>query len=83
MPTVIIEKQKLSKVDGAKINDPTVMSEYQLPIDDDWEFPREMLSLGRVLGEGEFGVVVIAEGNSILKRGVISAVAVKMLKSNT
>lgn len=82
MPTVKIEKQKLSQVDSANINDPMVMSEYELPVDVDWELPREMLTLGKVLGEGEFGKVVIAEGNGLLKQGVNSIVAVKMLKGN-
>uniref|UniRef100_A0A8V5G1U6 Fibroblast growth factor receptor 2 n=1 Tax=Melopsittacus undulatus TaxID=13146 RepID=A0A8V5G1U6_MELUD len=36
------------------------VSEYELPEDPKWEFPRDKLTLGKPLGEGCFGQVVMA-----------------------
>ena len=35
----------------------TTVSEYELPLDPDWELKREYLRLGQTLGEGQFGKV--------------------------
>ncbi|XP_034235544.1 fibroblast growth factor receptor homolog 1-like isoform X2 [Thrips palmi] len=75
MPMVKIQKQKSS----APIDCLTI-SEYELPVDPDWEFPRDSMTLGKSLGEGAFGKVVRAEAHGILKQGVTTTVAVKMLK---
>lgn len=52
-------------------------------MDSDWEIPRELLILGKSLGEGAFGKVVRAEGMGLIKAGVNTVVAVKMLKGNS
>ncbi|KAF5275343.1 hypothetical protein FQR65_LT04171 [Abscondita terminalis] len=75
MPVVKIEKQKTQGNNG---ND--IISEYELPMDSEWEIPREFLCLGKTLGEGAFGKVVKAESSGLLKPGQSPVVAVKMLK---
>ncbi|XP_069676981.1 mast/stem cell growth factor receptor-related protein Kit-like [Periplaneta americana] len=51
-----------------------------LPYDQSWEFPREKLRLGRILGSGAFGVVMRAEASGIVKPDETTTVAVKMVK---
>ena len=76
MPLVKIEKHRtFSKGDTIEPD-----SEYELPLDSDWEFPRENLVLGETLGEGAFGKVVKAEAVGVIQQGITSIVAVKMLK---
>ncbi|XP_047618560.1 fibroblast growth factor receptor 2 isoform X10 [Phacochoerus africanus] len=60
------------------------VSEYELPEDPKWEFPRDKLTLGKPLGEGCFGQVVMAEAVGIDKEKPKEAVtvAVKMLKDD-
>lgn len=77
MPVVKIEKQK-SKY--TKLQDQTCLSEYELPLDPCWEFPRSNLSLSKTLGEGAFGKVLRGEADGILCDNVVTTVAVKMLK---
>ncbi|KAM4619751.1 macrophage colony-stimulating factor 1 receptor 2 [Polymixia lowei] len=52
----------------------------QLPYNQKWEFPRERLRLGGVLGAGAFGKVVEATAYDLGAQGSITRVAVKMLK---
>jgi len=82
LPLVKIEKQKSlhSQTLTSNCSEEMSISEYELPLDSDWEFPRSLLSLGCSLGEGAFGKVVRAEAQGILKKGVTTTVAVKMLK---
>ncbi|KAM4702083.1 receptor-type tyrosine-protein kinase FLT3 [Discoglossus pictus] len=47
-----------------------------------WEFPRENLEFGKILGSGAFGKVINATAYGITKPGVSLQVAVKMLKEN-
>uniref|UniRef100_A0AAY4AC54 receptor protein-tyrosine kinase n=1 Tax=Denticeps clupeoides TaxID=299321 RepID=A0AAY4AC54_9TELE len=52
----------------------------QLPYDPKWEFPRERLRFGKVLGSGAFGKVVQATAYGLLSPDSVTTVAVKMLK---
>ncbi|OCT96852.1 vascular endothelial growth factor receptor 2 isoform X2 [Xenopus laevis] len=45
-----------------------------------WEFPRDRLKLGKLLGRGAFGQVLEADAFGIDKSGTCKTVAVKMLK---
>eukprot|EP00062_Callorhinchus_milii_P025034 gi/632985574/ref/XP_007909759.1/ PREDICTED: fibroblast growth factor receptor 1-like [Callorhinchus milii] len=60
------------------------VSEYELPEDPHWEFSRDKLMLGKPLGEGCFGQVVLGETIGIDKDKLSKpiTVAVKMLKSD-
>lgn len=63
-------------------SDLTVMSEYDLPLDKNWEFTRERLVMGKTLGEGAFGVVIKADAHGISGKNGAVTVAVKMLKED-
>uniref|UniRef100_A0A672LSR4 Platelet-derived growth factor receptor alpha n=1 Tax=Sinocyclocheilus grahami TaxID=75366 RepID=A0A672LSR4_SINGR len=52
----------------------------QLPYDSRWEFPRDSLVLGRVLGSGAFGKVVEGTAYGLSRSQPVMKVAVKMLK---
>uniref|UniRef100_A0A671NQ19 Platelet-derived growth factor receptor alpha n=1 Tax=Sinocyclocheilus anshuiensis TaxID=1608454 RepID=A0A671NQ19_9TELE len=52
----------------------------QLPYDSRWEFPRDSLVLGRVLGSGAFGKVVEGTAYGLSHSQPVMKVAVKMLK---
>ncbi|KAM9437551.1 fibroblast growth factor receptor 1-A-like isoform 2-T2 [Salvelinus alpinus] len=60
------------------------VSEYELPADPLWELSRDRLSLGKPLGEGCFGQVVLAEAAGLdrEKPSRLTMVAVKMLKAD-
>lgn len=77
-PVIKIEKhrQRLG-------TDMSSVTEYELPLDTQWEFPREQLKLGKSLGEGAFGHVVQARADGILEPGTDTTVAVKMLKGKS
>lgn len=78
MPIVRIEKHR-NAISGNS-GDPSSISEYEFPIDLNWEFPRTQLELGKNLGEGAFGKVVMAQAHGLIKTGQSTVVAVKMLK---
>lgn len=79
MPIVKIEKTKSTLAQHPNA-DPNMISEYEFPIDSNWEFPRSQLMLGKQLGEGAFGKVMMAEANNLITKGTTTIVAVKMLK---
>ncbi|XP_063290243.1 fibroblast growth factor receptor 2 isoform X5 [Pelobates fuscus] len=80
-PLVRITARLLSSADTMLL--PNV-SEYELPQDPKWEFPRDKMTLGKPLGEGCFGQVVMAEALGIDKDRPKESVtvAVKMLKDD-
>ncbi|XP_046352612.1 vascular endothelial growth factor receptor 1-like [Haliotis rufescens] len=54
-----------------------------LPYDPKWEFPKDRLRLGMILGQGAFGRVMKAEAIGIMDCEDVSIVAVKMVKDCT
>ncbi|XP_004611577.1 fibroblast growth factor receptor 4 isoform X2 [Sorex araneus] len=82
-------KSSLSLVRGVRLSSsgPPLLAglvSVDLPLDPQWEFPRDRLVLGKPLGEGCFGQVVCAEavGMDPARPDQASTVAVKMLKDN-
>ncbi|KAF3701703.1 Fibroblast growth factor receptor 1-A [Channa argus] len=73
-----------SRLSGAATTILAGVSDYELPSDPVWELPRDQLTLGKPLGEGCFGQVVLAEAVGIDKNKPtrITKVAVKMLKAD-
>ncbi|KAH9507838.1 hypothetical protein Btru_053021 [Bulinus truncatus] len=54
-----------------------------LPYDAKWEFPKDRLRLGMILGQGAFGRVMKAEAIGICNNQDVTVVAVKMVKDCT
>nr|XP_032638827.1 fibroblast growth factor receptor 3-like [Chelonoidis abingdonii] len=79
--TLLVNLTYLSSSDGLKLAN---VSELELPADPKWELTRSRLTLGKPLGEGCFGQVVMAEATGIDKDKPDKAitVAVKMLKDD-
>uniref|UniRef100_A0A8C3TUC3 Fibroblast growth factor receptor n=1 Tax=Catharus ustulatus TaxID=91951 RepID=A0A8C3TUC3_CATUS len=77
--TPLVRITRLSSSDGPMLAN---VSELELPPDPKWELTRSRLTLGKPLGEGCFGQVVMAEAIGIDKDKPNKAitVAVKMLK---
>ncbi|XP_055368253.1 macrophage colony-stimulating factor 1 receptor isoform X2 [Betta splendens] len=63
-------------------NNYTFIDPTQLPYNEKWEFPRDKLKLGKVLGAGAFGKVVEATAYGLGKDDNVLRVAVKMLKAS-
>ncbi|GCB72964.1 hypothetical protein scyTo_0002276 [Scyliorhinus torazame] len=68
------------QVVGSSENDYIYVDFTHIDYDLKWEFPRENLELGNVLGSGAFGKVMEATAYGISKADVPVQVAVKMLK---
>ncbi|XP_030290752.1 fibroblast growth factor receptor 1-A-like [Sparus aurata] len=73
-----------SRLSSAATTILTGVSEYELPYDPAWELSRDRLTLGKPLGEGCFGQVVLAEAVGVDKNKPtrLTKVAVKMLKAD-
>ncbi|XP_013930733.1 PREDICTED: mast/stem cell growth factor receptor Kit-like [Thamnophis sirtalis] len=67
-------------VDEINGNNYIYIDPTQLPYDEKWEFPRNCLSFGKILGAGAFGKVVEATAYGLFKPDGATRVAVKMLK---
>lgn len=80
MPIIKIEKHRTTVLQSQYSNDPSLMNEYEFPLDSNWEFPRNHLKFGPNLGEGAFGRVVLAEAYGLSKPQQREIVAVKMVK---
>ncbi|XP_072524382.1 macrophage colony-stimulating factor 1 receptor [Salminus brasiliensis] len=63
-------------------NNYTFIDPTQLPYNEKWEFPRDKLKLGKILGAGAFGKVVEATAYGLGKGENVTRVAVKMLKAS-
>lgn len=80
IPIVRIEKQRTTLIQQPSSNDANMFNEYEFPLDSNWEFPRNKLTLGPTLGEGAFGRVVMAEAHGLISNASNVIVAVKMVK---
>ncbi|XP_067852048.1 macrophage colony-stimulating factor 1 receptor 1-like isoform X2 [Heptranchias perlo] len=76
-PTYEIRWKIIEAVNG---NDYTFIDPTQLPYSQKWEFPRDKLRLGKILGAGAFGKVVEATAYGLGNGDTVTKVAVKMLK---
>merc|ERR1719430_1974932 len=90
-PNVRMEKVRIEKPGWRDTEDSgECLSEYEFTLDCEWEFPRDLLDLGEVLGEGAFGKVTkgLAHCSLLQEEGSLDqdttvetvTVAVKMLK---
>ncbi|XP_032384009.1 macrophage colony-stimulating factor 1 receptor isoform X1 [Etheostoma spectabile] len=78
-PRYEIRWQIIEARDG---NNYTFIDPTQLPYNEKWEFPRDKLKLGKILGAGAFGKVVEATAYGLGKEDNVVRVAVKMLKAS-
>ncbi|KAM9331636.1 macrophage colony-stimulating factor 1 receptor 2 [Pholidichthys leucotaenia] len=67
-------------IESSDGNNYTFVDPTQLPYDHKWEFPRDKLRLGAILGSGAFGKVVEATAFGLEMENKVTRVAVKMLK---
>ncbi|XP_028322117.1 macrophage colony-stimulating factor 1 receptor 2 [Gouania willdenowi] len=67
-------------IESSDGNNYTFVDPSQLPYNHKWEFPRDKLRLGAVLGSGAFGKVVEAAAYGLETDNKVTKVAVKMLK---
>ncbi|XP_029443409.1 mast/stem cell growth factor receptor Kit [Rhinatrema bivittatum] len=78
-PKYEIQWKVVEEING---NNYVYIDPTQLPYDQKWEFPRDRLCFGKILGAGAFGKVVEATAYGLFKSDSALTVAVKMLKSS-
>ncbi|KAM5192518.1 mast/stem cell growth factor receptor Kit [Mantella aurantiaca] len=76
-PKYEIQWKVVEEING---NNYVYIDPTQLPYDNKWEFPRDRLCFGKILGAGAFGKVVEATAYGLHKNDNTLTVAVKMLK---
>ncbi|KAE8629582.1 hypothetical protein XENTR_v10000535 [Xenopus tropicalis] len=76
-PKYEIQWKVVEEING---NNYVYIDPTQLPYDNKWEFPRDRLCFGKILGAGAFGKVVEATAYGLIKEDSRMTVAVKMLK---
>ncbi|CAJ0941787.1 unnamed protein product [Ranitomeya imitator] len=76
-PKYEIQWKVVEEING---NNYVYIDPTQLPYDNKWEFPRDRLCFGKILGAGAFGKVVEATAYGLFKEDNALTVAVKMLK---
>ncbi|XP_053314429.1 mast/stem cell growth factor receptor Kit [Spea bombifrons] len=76
-PKYEIQWKVVEEING---NNYVYIDPTQLPYDNKWEFPRDRLCFGKILGAGAFGKVVEATAYGLSKPDTTMTVAVKMLK---
>ncbi|KFB44915.1 hypothetical protein ZHAS_00012828 [Anopheles sinensis] len=59
---------------------PPIVEDEELIISEQYEFPRERLRLGSLIGSGQFGVVLQAVADGIVTEGEETTVAVKLVR---
>uniref|UniRef100_A0A7N8XSV5 receptor protein-tyrosine kinase n=1 Tax=Mastacembelus armatus TaxID=205130 RepID=A0A7N8XSV5_9TELE len=69
-------------IEASDGNNYTFIDPTQLPYNEKWEFPRDKLKLGKILGAGAFGKVVEATAYGLGNEENVTRVAVKMLKAS-
>ncbi|XP_075422590.1 mast/stem cell growth factor receptor Kit [Ascaphus truei] len=78
-PKYEIQWKVVEEING---NNYVYIDPTQLPYDNKWEFPRDRLCFGQILGAGAFGKVIEATAYGLVKSDSALTVAVKMLKSS-
>uniref|UniRef100_A0A673XEZ2 receptor protein-tyrosine kinase n=1 Tax=Salmo trutta TaxID=8032 RepID=A0A673XEZ2_SALTR len=68
-------------IQASEGNNYTFIDPTQMPYNEKWEFPRDKLKLGKILGAGAFGKVVEATAYGLGEDDNAMRVAVKMLKA--
>lgn len=81
IPIVKIEKEQKTVIQ-TPTTAPYTFTEYEVPLDSDWEISRNKLLLGPTLGAGEFGRVVRAKADGLNNSSGCLTVAVKMIKED-